>query len=255
MFRCVRAACLFSILFLSGVGSTNGQQWTRFRGPDGSGETDAVDIPAVWTPQDTKWRVKLPGIGHSSPVVWGDRIYVSPPPWNRTLPGYSVASMLRTGGLYGRQTFPSKPHPKNGYNNYAAPTPTVDEHRVYFTWATPAEYILAALDRQTRARGVAARLRALRGSNMVSGPSPTLFDDLVIVPNDQNGKSSVIGVECATGKTRWTAPRAGIKAAYSTPVLYRPEGGLPQLILTTFCPGVQQFSILVTGRQTGISAY
>lgn len=135
-----------------------------------------------------------------------------------------------------KQTFPSKPHPKNGYNNYAAPTPTVDAHRVYFTWATPAEYILVALDRQT-GHEVWRRDFGPFEAEHGFGASPTLFEDLVIVPNDQNGKSSVIGVECATGKTRWTAPRKGIKAAYSTPILYRPEGGQPQLILTSFAQG------------------
>src|SRR5690242_17450791 len=65
--------CL-SLLALTGLAA--GQEWTRFRGPDGSGVSpDAV--PRKWTEKDLAWKVKLPGIGHSSPVLWGDKIFVT----------------------------------------------------------------------------------------------------------------------------------------------------------------------------------
>ena len=52
-------------------------QWTRFRGPNGSGISDAKSIPTKWTAKDYNWTVKLPGSGSSSPVVWGDRIFLT----------------------------------------------------------------------------------------------------------------------------------------------------------------------------------
>ena len=52
------------------------EQWTRFRGPNGSGVSQATTIPTRWTSKDYHWRVKLPGIGYSSPVVWGQKIFV-----------------------------------------------------------------------------------------------------------------------------------------------------------------------------------
>ena len=143
MLLCIRTSFLLWILFWAVVGSANGQQWTRFRGPDGSGETDAVGMPAVWTAQEAKWRVELPGIGHSSPVLWGDRIYVSAA-IEEDATRILCCLNASDGGMLWKKTFPSKPHPKNGYNNYAAPSPTVDKDRVYLTWATPDEYILVA---------------------------------------------------------------------------------------------------------------
>ena len=47
----------------------NAQNWTRFRGPDGSGISDLKGVPSVWTVSDYAWSIDLPGVGHSSPVV------------------------------------------------------------------------------------------------------------------------------------------------------------------------------------------
>ena len=56
--------------------STPGQEWTRFRGPNGTGESETTTIPASWTDKDLNWRIELPGIGHSSPVLWGDKLFL-----------------------------------------------------------------------------------------------------------------------------------------------------------------------------------
>ena len=53
------------------------QEWTRFRGPNGQGISDAKTIPVKWTENDYNWKVELPGGGHSSPVLWGDTIFVT----------------------------------------------------------------------------------------------------------------------------------------------------------------------------------
>src|SRR4051812_12165583 len=53
-----------------------GQEWTRFRGPNGQGVSEATTVPSKWTESDYNWTVALPGKGHSSPVVWGRQIYL-----------------------------------------------------------------------------------------------------------------------------------------------------------------------------------
>src|SRR6188474_1376560 len=52
------------------------QEWTRFRGPNGTGESETNTIPASWTDKDLNWKIELPGIGHSSPVLWGERMFL-----------------------------------------------------------------------------------------------------------------------------------------------------------------------------------
>src|SRR5262245_53823097 len=50
--------------------------WPRFRGPNGTGTSDDKDVPVKWTAQNILWKTPLPGGGHSSPIVWGDRLFV-----------------------------------------------------------------------------------------------------------------------------------------------------------------------------------
>src|SRR6185436_14177107 len=68
-------ATLLASLALSG--QTEAQEWTRFRGPNGSGLSDTKTIPSKWTSADFNWKVELPGAGHSSPVVWGEKVFVT----------------------------------------------------------------------------------------------------------------------------------------------------------------------------------
>src|SRR5438552_7872839 len=56
--------------------STWAQEWPRFRGPNGSG-VSATILPTRWADKDYRWQVKLPGPGHSSPVLWGERLFVT----------------------------------------------------------------------------------------------------------------------------------------------------------------------------------
>ena len=68
----VAAVSLFSARSYAGEG-----EWSRFRGPNGTGISHATTVPARWTEKDYNWKVVLPGVGHSSPVVWGHRVFVT----------------------------------------------------------------------------------------------------------------------------------------------------------------------------------
>src|SRR5207244_607730 len=70
------------------------------------------------------------------------------------------------------------------------------------------------------------------------GVSPIVFEDLVILPNDQDGGGSLIALEAQTGKLRWTVPRQPKNATYSTPCVYQPQGKDAQLIFTNWQHGV-----------------
>ena len=212
------------------------QPWTRFRGPDGCGQSEATTIPTTWTTEDYRWRVKLPGIGHSSPVIWGDRIFVT---CALEEDGTRIIRCLNTsdGGLIWKQSFPSTTYQKHENNSYAAATPTVDADCVYMTWTTPEEYIVLALDRQN-GRELWRRDLGPFVAEHGYGASPILFEDMVILTNDQNETSFAIALDRATGKTRWKTDRRIVKAAYSTPFIYRPEGRQPELILTGWAHGV-----------------
>jgi len=234
--RCLLGSGLLLICqFLPLGGSASGQQWTRFRGPNGSGEAAPADIPTTWTDRDYKWRIELAGEGHSSPVLWGDRLYVTAADDNATQQVYCLDA--GNGQVVWRRQFACKVCPKNTLNSFATSTPAVDRDRLYVAWATPECYILVALGRED-GREVWRRDFGPFVGEHGFGASPIVYEELVIVPNDQDGRSSVIAVDSASGKTRWTIPRRSRKAAYSSPILYTPPGGRPQLILSSWSHGL-----------------
>jgi outer membrane protein assembly factor BamB len=213
-----------------------GQEWCRFRGPNGAGESDAATIAVTWTAKDYNWRVGLPGIGHSSPVVWGERIFITAA---IEADATRIVQCLKTadGSVIWKTTFPGTTYKKNRSNSYAAATPPVDQDRLYTTWVAPEAYLVLALDCQT-GREVWRRDLGPFVAQHGFGASPILFGDLLIVPNDQDGKSFVVALDRKSGEIRWQADRRSDKAAYSTPCIFQPEGGSPQLILTSSAHGI-----------------
>jgi outer membrane protein assembly factor BamB len=114
----------------------------------------------------------------------------------------------------------------------------VDDQRVYTAWCTPEKYTVLALDKQ---KGSEVWRRELPGpfeGDHNFGSSPILFEDLLILQNDQSKTSYVIAFECSTGQTRWKTDRRTVKTAYSTPFILRLPTGPLQLILAGSAHGV-----------------
>lgn len=232
-----RPACRLALMLLGlCAASATGQEWTRFRGPNGTGVSERADLPIQWTASDYRWRVELPGIGYSSPVLWGQRLFVTSALEEDAT---QIVRCLRAsdGGTVWEQRFASITHPKHRFNCYASATPPVDQDHVYMVWATPKQYHVVALEHQ-EGRIIWKRDLGPFEAEHGFGASPILVGDALIVPNDQNGKSSVIALDRTTGKTCWEAPRRSKIASYSTPFLFEPEGAPPQLILTSSSHGV-----------------
>jgi outer membrane protein assembly factor BamB len=231
----VVAGILLSLAAGASSAETPAAEWTRFRGPDGAGISPATTIPVKWTEKDFNWKVKLPAEGHSSPVVWGDRLFVT---CGDRETAQRIILCLKTsdGSTVWERRYDSAKHVVNPANSYAASTPAVDADHLYVYWTTRDEITLLALDHS--GKEVWRRTFGEFISEHGSGASPIVFGDLVVLPNDQEGNSSILAVDRKTGQTRWTLPRTTAKAAYGTPAVYRPEGGPPELILTSNGHGV-----------------
>ena len=125
------------------------EPWNRFRGPNGNGISHATTVPVRWTERDYNWKVELPGPGHSSPVVWGKRIFVTcgdPATALRTL----LCLDAVTGQTLWKREEPSKTYRQHQDNNYASATPAVDSDGVVITWSTPDAIVLLALNLEGR---------------------------------------------------------------------------------------------------------
>ena len=231
----------------------DGGRWTRFRGPNGTGLGDAAEVPTQWTEDDLNWKIELPGIGHSSPVVWDGRVYVTT--GVRESARRSILCIdAADGRTLWRRDFASKTYRQHGANSYATATPAVDALGVVVTWTSPEEVVLLAHDH----RGERLWQRNLgpfvggRGS----GASPIILGDLVVLANDQEnpnllpenigrpepiapiGESFLIAVDRRTGVTRWKLDRRTGIAAYSTPCVYRHDDGTSELIFTSTAHGI-----------------
>jgi outer membrane protein assembly factor BamB len=218
------------------------QEWTRFRGPNGTGVSTA-SIPVECTEATRNWRVRLPGAGHSSPVVWGDRVFVASA---EEAEGRQHLLCLHAadGREVWRRTRTFKPYPKHRFNSFASNTPAVDEERVYVAWVTPESFTFHAYDHD--GRDLWKQDLGKFDVNHGGAPSPIVVGELVVVrsDSDEDGPESfVTALDRSTGRVRWRTPRASKNGSFSTPFVYQPEGGPAELIVTSNAHGITSLDL------------
>jgi outer membrane protein assembly factor BamB len=219
------------------------QEWTRFRGPNGTGASEATTIPASWTDADYNWKIKLPGEGHSSPVLWGDRLFItSAEPKDATQ--HVLCIDRRSGKILWKESFPSATHKKHVLNTFASSTPCVDEERVYFGWAVPEAITFLALTHE--GKEVWRKNLGPFVNQHGFGTSPIVYKDLVVLANDQGnpqgrkgeGESFLVAFDRKTGNEKWRIPRKTREVAYSTPCVYQAPNGKEELIFNCGVHGI-----------------
>jgi outer membrane protein assembly factor BamB len=231
------------IILLASV--SQGQEWTRYRGPNGQGISQAKTIPVKWTEKDYNWKVNLPGRGHSSPVVWGDKVFITSGD-QKTGHGFLLALRVSDGKILWQKQYSLTPYRSNPRNSYATTTPVVDADYVYALWPTPKETILVALDHN----GGEIWQRTFGGVHCQhgAGGSPIVFDDIVVFTHEHEdsskyAQSAWIAVDRKTGQTRWKLERqTSPKTSYSTPCVYSPATGERQLIFTSRAHGISSIN-------------
>ncbi|HVK14048.1 MAG TPA: PQQ-binding-like beta-propeller repeat protein [Gemmataceae bacterium] len=182
--------------------------WPQFRGPNGSGVSDETRLPTTWGPKDNvKWKADVPGRSAASPVVYGNRVYVtaaSGPLMDRL---HALCLDAETGKvLWHRQmtaTGNTACHPKS---SMAAPTPCVNADGVYCLYATAD---LAAFDHDGNLKWYRSLVTDYPDiSNQVGmGSSPILWKDFLLVPMDTVGDSFLAAIDTKYGKNVWKVDR------------------------------------------------
>lgn len=234
---------LFFFVFVLAV---RGQEWTRFRGPNGTGIGHAKGLPAALSEANVDWKIELPGSGHSSPVLWGEELFITTTGDKNG--GISVLCLNpRNGTQIWKRDFPLTPFSRHQYNSFASSTPAVDAQRLYVVWNQPEHYFLTALDH--KGNKLWQRDFGTFISQHGCGTSPIVFegkvflgdfqDDEHFVPGGtQTGRSSILAVDAATGKTLWETPRRSTVVAYSTPCIYEARNHKPALIFNSQSHGI-----------------
>lgn len=238
-------AVLATIAIAVGASSASAQEWTRFRGPNGSGESEASTIPDQWTENELNWKAELPGVGHGSPVIWGEKVFLlSADP--KTATRYVLCINAADGKEVWRREYPGVVHHLHNRSSFASSTPCVEENRVYVAWSDPEHTRLMALDHAGN---------ELWGKNLgpwVSqhgfGTSPIIHDDMVIVtcsqepskrPDSPEPKASfVVALDKQTGDIRWRTERGIDTTSYSVPCIRKNEAGQDEIVCCSTAEGM-----------------
>ncbi|MBI3461988.1 MAG: PQQ-binding-like beta-propeller repeat protein [Planctomycetes bacterium] len=233
--------CALAWLALS-TRAAHAENWPRFRGPNGAGISSENGFPATWSDGDYAWKTELPGVGHSSPCVWEDHVFLtSAEDKGRIRIVLDVSAS--TGKIRWIHRLDSKTYKINNRNSYASATPATDGKRVYVTFGNEREYLLLAYDFEGNQlwKYDLGPFISQHGAAI----SPIVFEDLVILGNDQDAKSFIVAVDSSTGKPRWKVDRnekqRETATAYATPILIQGEGGKRELIFTSLADGFTSY--------------
>lgn len=222
-----RLVCAITLGLLASIGAVSAQQtpdWSRFRGPNGSGQAKGDKFPTEFSQtKNMLWRLPLPK-GHSSPIIWKDRIYLTA---FRGDALFTIAVDRATGKqIWERQAPETKTRIVDKRNNPASPSPALEENRVYVFFP---DYGLIAYD----AAGQELWKKPLGPfSNIYGlGASPVIYNDLLLLAVDQSRGSYLLAVDKRTGNERWKTPRPEATSGHATPIIWRAPNGRDQILL------------------------
>lgn len=202
----------YQLLFVAGALSFVAADWPQFRGPGGASVSSDSNVPTTWNvkpneQQNVAWRTELPGRGPSSPIIVGDRVYVTCSGGVKQDRLYVVCYDAKSGKEKFRREFwatgRTLSHPQSAN---AAPTPACDGQRIYAFYSSND---LACLDLDGNLlwyRGLAHDYPKA-GNDVGMSASPVVSGNTVVVQVESYGDSFAAGLDVQTGETRWRLDR------------------------------------------------
>jgi outer membrane protein assembly factor BamB len=209
--------------------------WDRFRGPNGAGQSDDTSIPTKWEPANYLWKRSLSHIGHSSPVIWENRLFITS---GEPKSGAQIVSAFdaRTGAPLWEKRFEAGSYHMNGLNSYASSTPAVDAEQLYLLWLQNGRVIITALTHD--GNEVWHREIGSFEEQHGFGKSPVVIDDSVYVANDSQAESAIVALDRKNGEVRWHIPRESGITAFATPCLLDPAAKDKLLLAVSTASGL-----------------
>lgn len=204
------------------------ENWPAWRGPGGMGSSRETGVPRHWSrDQHIVWRIKDPGLGHSSPIVWGEALFF-------TTAIDTQRCLLRLDRDSGREVWrrvvvDSPLEKKHGKNSHASSTPATDGSRVFVSFLDREDVLIAAHDFD--GREIWRRSPGKFYSRHGFCSSPVLFDDLVILNCDQDAYAYLVAFERANGEIRWKTDRENRVRSYCPPTMIE-VAGRTQMVLS-----------------------
>lgn len=226
----VRCCLLVLLALIQNVAMAEAENWPAWRGPRGDGTSLEADIPTQWGPQtNVCWRTAIPGKGHSSPIVWEDRIFLTS---CRESEAKRVLLCLRRSDgaiLWERVVAEARLEAKHGLNSYASSTPATDGQHIWVSFLTYPDMLVVCYDLNGKEiwRRSPGRFYSKHG---FCSP-PILYKDLVILNGDQDAEAWIVALDKATGAERWRTDRPNRTRSYCPPLIAK-AAGREQLVLS-----------------------
>lgn len=251
LFVCALLTLVLSNSIAAKPGSTN---WPQWRGPDGQGVSPEKGLPDEWSEKkNVKWKTPIEGLGHSSPIVWGKKIFLTTALDGEVIPGrtagvthkmsdgsdfvhpdavganlkhtFKVICVDRSSGkvLWERVAYEGPVYDsRHRKASFASSTPATDGKMVYAFFGSEGLY---AYDFNGKLVWKQQNFGKLGTASVGYGVSPVLYQNLVIMQCDDSGMNSfMVAFDKKTGKEVWRTPRK-VDVTWSTPVLVRTAKG------------------------------
>ena len=240
------------VLFFFVAGLAQAENWQGWRGPNGDGTSPEKGIPVKWSgTENIAWKVTIPGNGHSSPVVWRNRVFLT-----SCLPQKEQRILLcldrNTGKTLWKDVVLNSPlETIQPLNSRASGTPATDGQHVFVAFMmaddrkipapnvgtprmiTPGSLISAAYDMEGKQKW------KINAGNFVSAHGfntcPVLFEDLVILNGDHDGDAYLVALDRKTGKERWRTQRENNTRSYVTPIIREIDERTQMILSGSLC--------------------
>lgn len=224
---CLFLAASLSLALLPQPASA--ENWPAWRGPRGDGTSLEASAPTEWSAtRNIVWKTAIPGAGHSSPIVWEDRVFTAtavPEKKQRDL----VCLDRRSGQILWQQTvFTAELENKSGENSYASCTPATDGERLYVAFLDVKQVVVAALDLKGKLLWL-VRPGEFQNDHGFSS-SPVLYDGKVILSAQGKQGNFLVALSPMDGHTLWKKALDNPSNSFGQP-LARVLAGRPQIIL------------------------
>lgn len=233
--------CLMVCLVCGAAASVSAQQpaspkaiasWPQFRGPNSSGRVDQpVGIPIEIGPdQNVIWKIEL-APGHSSPIIYGDRIFVTSvrdvdPPAGAETPAVPIRRLVTicldraTGNLLWERAAPHDTLEEiHQIGSHAQSTPATDGERVVAFFGSSGLFCY-----DMNGDELWHRRMGPFNNTFGAGSSPVIVEDRVLLVQDHDTDSFLLAADKQTGETIWQADRSEFPRSYSSPVVLEVDG-------------------------------
>ena len=228
----MRTAALLALLLVSAglASATRAEDWPGWRGPRGDGTSLETSLPTTWSDaENVVWKVPIPGTGHSSPVVLGDRVFLTTALEDKQTRVLLCLDRRDGGNLWEADVLSAPLEGKHQLNSYASSTPATDGERVFVSFLEQPKIQLVCYDLDGKEvwRKSPGTFSSIHGFCS----SPLLYKDLVILNCDQDADAWIVAYDRATGQERWRTDRPNKTRSYCTPLIVE-AAGKTQMVLS-----------------------